>query len=310
MKSSEAYEEITEKMVEALKAGTVPWRRPWTSAGLPRSLASGKPYRGVNVWVLGLTAMAENYASPHWGTFNRIAELCGMEKVARKTGKGSFWVSPDDTPRGIRKGEKSTVIYYWEHKVRPDPDFPDDRDKDIHAVFVKYDRVFNLDQADAVPEKYKMNTVPVEEIPDAQAVLDGYISRGPALIHGGSQAYYTSVDDTITLPARESFTGSPEYYSTAFHEAGHSTGHSKRLKRPGVEDFDHFGSDKYGKEELVAEMTSAMVCSATGIETTFDNSAAYIASWIKAIKGDVSLVTQAASAAQAAADLILVEDLP
>jgi antirestriction protein ArdC len=101
---------------------------------------------------------------------------------------------------------------------------------------------------------------------------------------------------------------SPEhYYATAFHEAGHSTGHQSRLSRPGITSQDAtFGSHAYGKEELVAQMTASMLCAETGIDTDeiFTNSAAYIGSWIRTIKGDPKMVVSASAAAQRAADLI------
>ena len=96
------------------------------------------------------------------------------------------------------------------------------------------------------------------------------------------------------------------YYGTLFHELTHSTGHKSRLARKGIVDADaSFGDDKYGREELVAEMGAAFLCGHAGIDNTLDNSAAYLAGWLKIIKGDPKLVIQAAGAAQKAADLIL-----
>jgi antirestriction protein ArdC len=93
-----------------------------------------------------------------------------------------------------------------------------------------------------------------------------------------------------------------EYYSTLFHEMGHSTGHPDRLNR---KQTGGFGSHDYGREELIAEMTNAYLCAEAGIQVTFDNSAAYLASWIRTIREDVRAVVVAAGAAQRAADHIL-----
>ena len=98
-----------------------------------------------------------------------------------------------------------------------------------------------------------------------------------------------------------------EYYSTAFHEAGHSTGHKSRLDRfEKGQQLVAFGSEEYSKEELVAEFTAAFVAAEAGIDTTRDNSVSYLRSWIKRLKDDASLAVLAAGKAQAAADLILV----
>ena len=109
------------------------------------------------------------------------------------------------------------------------------------------------------------------------------------------------------MPDRPSFEKPEGYYSTLFHELGHSTGHATRLARKGIADtVAAFGSDTYGREELVAEMTSAFLCGHTGIEpATLENSAAYVAGWLKVIRQDARLVVTAAAQAQKAADYIL-----
>jgi antirestriction protein ArdC len=116
------------------------------------------------------------------------------------------------------------------------------------------------------------------------------------------------VTDTITLPTIAQFKSADAYFATSFHECGHSSGHNSRLDRPGIAEFDHFGSGKYGLEELTAEMTASFLCARTGIVGRFDQSAAYVASWLKTIKGDPKLIVTAASAASKAADLIAPED--
>ena len=108
------------------------------------------------------------------------------------------------------------------------------------------------------------------------------------------------------MPVRESFESAPEYYSTLFHEMTHSTGHKKRLDRKSLTDLCPFGSTNYSKEELVAEMGAAMLCGEADIDNaTIDNSASYIAGWLKRLKEDHRLVVMAASQAQRAVDHIL-----
>jgi antirestriction protein ArdC len=173
---------------------------------------------------------------------------------------------------------------------------------------LRYYKVFNADQADGLPERfYPQDGDAPAEVASAEVVMKDYLSRegGPGLTWGGSRAFYLPGTDTITLPARESFKDESYLYGTVFHEMTHSTGHESRLNRPGVAEFDHFGSARYGKEELCAEMGAAFLAAMTGTDQHFDNSAAYLASWLRTIKGDPKLVVQAAAQAQHAVDHIL-----
>ena len=294
------YAIVTERIIQSLKNGEVPWHKPWTTS-MPISMSTRKAYRGINPLLLNMTAAEKGYSSPFWGTYNQIAELSGMVKNAR--GK---WVSPDEKHRGIRQGETSTLIVFWKIDKRAPRD--GEGDKPITFAMLRYFRVFNAEQADELPDRFypKPNDNIVEPIETAQAVLDEYlIDRGPSLVHGGNEAFYVSGPDRITLPPRNSFKSSNGYYGVAFHEATHSTGHPKRLKRDGVSTFDHFGSERYAKEELVAEIGSAMLRAITGVEVDYDNSGAYVAGWLKAIANDPKLIVKAAAQAQKACDFIL-----
>jgi antirestriction protein ArdC len=145
------------------------------------------------------------------------------------------------------------------------------------------------------------------EIAEPQEILDRYLAEGPQLLHvPGDRADYHPASDTIRLPQRSQFRCAEDYYATAFHEAGHSTGHPDRLNRPGIAAFDHFGSGQYAREELAAQMTSSLLCAQTGIDNPeiFDNSASYIAGWLSALNNDHKLVITAAAQAQRACDLI------
>jgi antirestriction protein ArdC len=113
------------------------------------------------------------------------------------------------------------------------------------------------------------------------------------------------VVDTVNMPKPKLFDGPEEYYSTLFHELTHSTGHARRLNRQTLTDLCPFGSTNYSKEELVAEMGAAFLCGVSGIENlTVDNSAAYVASWLRVLRNDKHLVILAAAQAQRAADFI------
>lgn len=290
-----AYEIVTKQIVDMLEAGTVPWRKPWKSHGMPTSMSTKKPYRGINPFLLNMQAMLHGYTSPFWGTYDQIGSYLGQ----------------------IRKGEKSTLIVFWKTGTRQ---VKDENTGEVEArrwAVLRYFRVFNIEQADwpeGVPARFQIEPLAEHNpIMEAQQVLDRYLlaDNPPSFGHGGDRAYYSPSADAIRLPVMGTFETAEAYYSTAFHEATHSTGHKSRLNRDGIVENHFFGDPWYAKEELVAEMGAAMLSAVTGIEQhTLPNSAAYLQSWIKALKGDPKLVVSAAAQAQRAADLILGTEFP
>lgn len=283
MSSTTVYDMVNERILAALESGTVPWRRPWAVKGGPRNLVSGKPYRGINTFLLGLAP----YASPYWLTFKQATDLGGS----------------------VRKGEKSSVAVFWKIDVKRDEETGEVK----RVPILRYFRVFNLEQCDGVriPRGRELSADAGDVIGDADriaaadAVVSGY--DGPSVTHGGDRAYYSPMTDAVVVPDLGQFESVHAYYCTLFHELGHSTGHASRLDRFGDKWQDHaFGSAAYGREELVAEMTAAYLCGETGISPdTLEQSAAYIDSWRRAIKEDVRAVVVAAGAAQRATDMIL-----
>jgi antirestriction protein ArdC len=281
------YQAVTDRMVSALEQGTVPWSKPWhVSAGLPASMSTGRPYRGINVFILGLAARAEEWSSPWFGTYKQISELGGQ----------------------VRRGERSTLVVFW--KLLRVPDRDSDQGKLKTIPLLKSFRVFNAEQADGLSARYYPGPAAVLPVADsAELIIKEYLSRpgAPSIASdGGDRAFYVPATDSIHLPADESFDSAAERYSTAFHEIGHSTGHESRLNRPGIAGIDHFGSDQYSREELVAEMASAMLCALSAVETdaSFANSAGYIAGWLRVLKADTKLAVVAAGQAQKACDWI------
>jgi antirestriction protein ArdC len=263
------YEVITTRIIELMQKGTVPWRQPWRGGNAsPKNLVSGKPYRGINVLMLG----CQGYTSPYWLTYNQAKDRGG----------------------NVKKGEKGTpVVFYKTYE-----------DKDENNRFVlRYFTAFNADQCEGIetpkPERAK---TPHERIEACEAIVKGY--RGPTIQTGG-RACYQPLTDTVTVPAIDAFDRREEYYSTLFHELAHSTGAKHRLDREGITSGIVFGSHNYSYEELIAECGAAFLCGATGIDAaTVDNSAAYLASWIKKLKSEPQWIVKASSAAAKAADLI------
>lgn len=267
------YQVITDRILGLLAHGTVPWHTPWqVETGQPRNLLSQRPYHGINMWMLGSMA----YASPYWATFNQV-----------KAAGGS-----------VMKGEKSCpVVFYkvYEKEATEEKRFA-----------LAYYNVFNSAQCTgiAVPALSDAPARAWEPLAQCDALVAGY-PDGPACAPGGSQACYSPARDTVYMPDRTTFVEPSQYYSTLFHELGHSTGHPRRLARPTLVELAPFGSQTYSKEELVAEMTAAYLCGVCGIaNATVDQSAAYIHSWLRVLRNDPKMLVQAAGQAQKAADWI------
>jgi antirestriction protein ArdC len=279
---ADVYEIVTNKIIESLEKGTVPWHQPWTSIGGPRNLQSKRPYRGINAFLLGMLP----YSSPFWTTYKGAAQNNAV----------------------VRKGEKGTLVVFWRILEVDDPQAKSGKKK---IPMLRYYTVFNVEQLDPLDPSQPIKLPKQEEldefdaIEDAEQVLQDFLATDGNLkfIEGGNRAVYRPTEDSATVPARKQFESAEGFYATTFHELGHATGHESRLGR--VKDWTLFGTDPYAKEELVAEMCSAMVCGTIGIDNKAESSAAYIASWLKVLKDDKKFVVSAGAQAQKAADLIL-----
>jgi antirestriction protein ArdC len=281
--SFDLYQEVTNQIITMLDQGVVPWRSPILgrgSAGHPRNLESTKPYRGVNVFLLAFTAFAKGYESSYWLTFNQAK------------GKGGT----------VRKGEKSSLVVFWKQYETTDKE----SGKPTTVPVLRYYNVFNVEQTEGIkaPDAVAFTPTEFHPVEEADRMVNAY-AYGPAIEHGGTQAYYRPITDSVRIPEPTRFASSEEYYSTLFHELAHSTGHSKRIDRKLDTDPKPFGSPDYGREELVAEMAAAFLCGHAGIRpAVIENQAAYVQGWLKTIKQDKKLVIAAAGAAQKAADWI------
>lgn len=281
--SKNVYEMVTERIIEELEKGRIPWQKPWTgvrSGAYNRT--SKKPYSLLNQMLLGKAG--------EWASFKQWTELGGH----------------------IRKGEKSSFVTFW--KVQEIEEIKEDGTKEIKQIpLLRYYNVFHISQVEGV-EPLEMETLnTTEPIETAEKVFKDYVTREGIRVEqtASNKAYYSPTFDLIHLPLIEQFTRAEEYYSTAFHEATHSTMKESRCNRQ--EDrkgkLVAFGSEEYSKEELVAEIGSANILNLLGIETdhSFQNSTAYIQSWIKALRNDVKMIVSASSKAEKATKYILNE---
>jgi antirestriction protein ArdC len=328
----DAAQEQTNAIIARLEAGTVPWHKDWHCEGgdMPTSLATGLIYRGSNTIRLWIAMVDNGWTSKYFGTYNQMAERAGMvATVVGKNRDGSDRVkyfSPkledgtvDPTPRGVRAGEKSTEIIRWIFSDRPVlEDGKPVLKKDGSPLFKRSGfpviwHVFNADQCNFPEGSKGVPTAPVREaketLADAEELVAEYLANGPSLAHGGDRACYTPATDHVQMPRFEDFSTAEGYFSTLYHELTHSSGHDSRLKREGIAQgtFGPFGSPVYSFEELVAELGASFLTAIAGIkqDAVLDNSAAYIAHWLKALRQDKNLIIRAASQAQKAVDHIL-----
>jgi antirestriction protein ArdC len=283
------YQTVTDRIISSLKAGVIPWEKPWkasrfTDGPFPRNFYTGKPYRGINVLLL----WSSPYSSPFWLTFKQAQELKGT----------------------VRKGERGTPIVFF--KQLPESAKKDDEStrEDERTPFVLcHYTVFNIEQCDGLmlPQIEQPTTAPeIDENEVCEGIVTGWEKRPSLHLTSATEcrAYYRPATDSVHMPARFRFVDAPHYYSTLFHELVHSTGHESRLNRTFG---DHFGDELYSKEELVAEMGAAFLCAIAGIdnEHTDRNTTAYIQNWIARLEADNRLIVHAAANAQRAADCIL-----
>jgi antirestriction protein ArdC len=283
----DVYAIITEKIINLLESGIVPWRKPWTSTGLPRNLVSKKPYKGVNYFLLSAT----KFVSPFWLTYRQARELGGH----------------------VREGEESTIVIFWKvedsKRSNEDLEVEETDDKNRRRFLLRFYRVFNLEQCElpqTVLDKLpKIETYQHDPIEAAERIITD-MPNPPEIQYAGSKAFYSSMTDRITLPPRELFSSAEEFFGTLAHEASHASGHPKRLNRESIAEAAPFGSPTYSFEEIVAEMSAAYLCAEAGISpAVIDNEAAYIQGWLKKIRSEKRLVVIAAAQAQRAADYIL-----
>jgi antirestriction protein ArdC len=292
------YQVVTDRIVESLKHGIIPWQKPWKApsyAGgiFPRNLRTGKPYRGVNILLL----WSIPFSAPFWLTFKQAQELGGT----------------------VRNGEKGTQIVFYKllhgkaKQIEEKPEETTEEKGDLSPFVLTYYTVFNVEQCDGLnlPELVpaaQPNEVEIDET--SEALVQAWAGRPELKLTSPTErhAYYRPATDSVHMPARFRFIDASLYYSTLFHELVHSTGHESRLNRAFGATF---GDDLYSKEELVAETGAAFLCAIAGIggQQTESNTTAYIQNWIERLEGDNRLILQAAAAAQKAVDMITNQNL-
>ena len=267
------YKEITERIMTQMQEGIIPWHKPWIS-GKAISRTTGKPYSLLNQMMLG-----------------KPGEYLTFKQCQQEGGK-------------VKKGEKASMVVFWKWVEQEDEETGEVK----QVPFLRYYNVFHIDQCEGLTAKH-MPQMPATANADqkAEAMIAEYIQRsGVRLVNQeGDRAFYAPSADCVTLPLLKQFAETAEYYSTAFHELTHSTGHASRLNR--LEKVAFFGTEAYSKEELIAEIGAAALVNAAGLETasSFRNSAAYVQNWLSVLKNDKRFIVSAAGKAEKAVNLIL-----
>lgn len=264
------YQEVTEKIISALEAGTTPWQRPWTALaefGMPHNGITGRHYNGINTVLLFLEAQARGFTDSRFMTFKQLSEA-GFR---------------------VRKGVKSMPVYFFKklEVQERDPDTGDSKTRGI-PYLTEY-RVFNAQDIEGMPPLAAATANHHWEPID---VMEKLVKRlGVEVQYGGNRAYYDPTNDYVRMPLRGQYPSKEAFYGTLAHEISHWTGAPSRLNRQ----FGRFGDEAYSREELRAEIGSAMLAALYQIPTSIENHSAYVASWIKALKNDKREIFRAAS---------------
>lgn len=289
------YAMVTERIIKQLEKGIVPWQRPWSGASLADGGAinycTRKPYSYLNQLLLGRDG--------EWLTFKQVKALGGRIKKGAKGGMVVYYsvLSKQKQEKENEEGEKETQTV-----------------TNLHLCpILKYYHVFHISDCTGIESKIKEvqpndNIKPVDA---AEDIINGYVSRESGLTFQNDKvsgnAYYSPSKDLVVVPKLSQYEIVEEYYSTTFHELTHSTMHPNRCNRKSEMKSSMFGGEDYSREELVAELGSAMLCNAAGLDCdkAFKNSVAYIQGWLKQLKNDNKMIIWASSRAEKAAKYIM-----
>lgn len=286
-KQFDLYATVTNRIMELLKQGTVPWRRPWSSAGPPMNAITKRVYQGINLWML----LSLSYENNLFLTWQQLKSLNAS----------------------VKRGETGHIVVYWQaiEQTKQEDPFEEQNEQTVDQqkpkMQLRYHKVFNVDQCIGIPASVFLSNHEYQRNPltACQQVIVG-MQDLPIIKHGKGEAYYVAATDTINMPKMKSFASNEAYYTTLFHELVHSTGHEKRLSRKSMTDMAEFGGELYSLEELVAELGTCYLGAYAGIlEKEIENSAAYIGGWLSKLENDNRFIISASTQAQKACDYIL-----
>ena len=280
-------QQITDEIVLAMEKGVAPWRRGWTSGELAFNASSGQAYKGINQVILGMQATSD----PRWMTYKQ-AEGNGVQ--IRKGEHGVRVVKMIEMERNraereSRAGDGGGEVLAVEGRK---------------ALVMKAYTVFNANQIEGLAPLRQRETA-IEPAEVVEAVVWGLQDTGLKLNFGGNQPAYYPRTDEIRIPVAADFHSLEDFHGTLLHEAAHASGHPKRLARLHMD--SRFGSPEYAREELRAELASAMMSGLVGLppgQSMIDSHAAYLAHWLTVLRSDKGEIFKAAADAQKICDYL------
>jgi antirestriction protein ArdC len=278
------YQMVTDRVIEQMQQGIIPWHRPWTGAADgAMNYVTRRPYSLLNQLLLGRDG--------EWLTWKQIQDCGGKLKKGAKAGM---------------------VVYYGKFVAKEEKADGTVEEKEIPVL--KYYNVFHLSDCTGIESKIENDVhTTTRPIDAAEDIIIGYLTSEDApRFHNdqpSNRAYYAPSTDTVVVPMISQYDIAEEYYSTTFHELTHSTMKESRCNRRAENERAAFGSANYSREELVAELGAAMLCTVSGLDNdkAFKNSVAYLQGWLKALKNDNKMMVWAASRAEKAARYIMGE---
>jgi antirestriction protein ArdC len=296
------YDRVTAAIVEQMEAGAPPWVKPWTSdgvatGGLPFNAQSKREYSGINTLLLWSKQADMGWSTQGYLTLNQVKELGGRLRPIPEL---------QDPARPGHTGQRPTMIVYYGSAAKKESG----GEKVERFRFLKTFFVFNVDQCEGLPPTL-LQPVNVPTIPEAMIASKSYVDAlGVNVVYGGDQACYRPSSDTVHMPRSAAFlknakgdveTASAYMQSTLLHEVGHWSGAAHRLDREGLKSPIAFGSDKYAREELIAEIHAAFQCARFGLPGIIRH-AGYLDTWCRVLRADSRAIFNAASLAKKAVE--------
>ena len=274
-KLNKVREELSQRFVEALSMGELPWHSCWQQA-VPQNAVTGRKYHGLNALWLSYLAEKQGWTDPRWATYKQASEKGWQVRKGEKASYVEYWAYYDKEKKKLLSWPDARQIF------REDPAYAEKNLQLSSRVFA----VFNGAQIDGIPELPQSRGTDIGAIRQQRDTL--IANMGIGYREQGQSAYYSLGSDTVTLPPEASFDSAYGYMATFLHECGHASGHPDRLNRDMT---GGFGSESYAKEELRAEIASAFTAQALGLtaserdrELETRQHMAYIQNWAQAIQ--------------------------
>lgn len=308
------YSIITEVLLGSLRSGRIPWIKPWNESSDPaRNYVSGRPYSLFNRMLL--SRPGEYMTLQQMESLGGSLVPSGLAEEALDEWAADRFVSARvaDWWRSLSYGKKDQYfqsrhlgeLVTFAKKVEKEEDEEDGTSRRYSYPLLRFYNVFHVSDIVGIPSHGAPEGLqPV--LPDVDAVVEGYLGRTGVRILDGSCPRYDPDGDAVSIPRRSAFRSDGDYYSVLFHELVHSTGRAGRLDRD-LAGIQSIGSAENPREELVAEIGAALICTTLELDTDelFRNQAAYIQKYIGWMEADERLAAWAAHRAERAADLIL-----